>query len=139
MGADENSIVIILKYLYDYPHLDEIIEQTKKDIIDLNVSVKEYKRSKRSYPKLINQEKIFADNKELKELYFWRNNFDVVVNYVQVKFPELYKYMELRFFSRTDRKEIKRILNISFENQEKLDRKLFRLIDKHIYQQELVV
>ena len=139
MGTDENSIKIILQYLYNYPYLDEIIKQTKKDIIDLNVSVKEYKRSKRSYAKLINQEKIFADNKELKELYFWKNNFDVIINYVQVKFPDLYNYMELRFFRRANRKEVKRILNINFEKQEKQDRKLFRLVDKHIYHKELVV
>ena len=139
MGTDENSIRVILQYLYNYNYLDEIVEDIKKEIIDTNVSVKEYKRSSRSYNPVINKEKLFADSEELKEVYFWKNNFDVIINYVQIKFPDLYNYMELRFFNRADRKEIKRVLNISFEKQEKLDRKLFRLIDKHLYQQELVV
>lgn len=30
MGTDENGIKIILYYLYNYPDLDKIIEQTKK-------------------------------------------------------------------------------------------------------------
>lgn len=139
MGTDENSIRIILEYLYNYPYLDEIIKQTKQDIINFNISVKEYKRSKRNYGAIIDEEKLFADNKELKELYFWKNNFDVIINYVQVKLPDLYKYVKLRFFSRANRKEIKNILNISFDKQEKFDRKLFKLIDKHLYEKELVV
>lgn len=139
METDENSIRTILQYLYDYPYLDEIIEQTKKDIISINISVKEYRGSKRSYNILNNQEKALADSQELKELYFWKNNFDVIMNYVQIKFPKLYSYVELRFFNRADRKEVKKILNISFEKQEKLDRKLFRLIDKHLYEKDLVV
>lgn len=79
---------------------------------------------------MIDTDKLFADSKELKELYFWKNNFDMIINYVQVKFPDLYKYVELRFFNRADIKEIKNILNIGFGKQEKLDRKLFALIDK---------
>lgn len=139
MKIEESSIKLILEYLYNYQNLDNIIKNTQKNILDINLNISQYKRSVSRSNKLIDQEKLFQESTELRDLYFWKKNLDIIIKYVEIKFPELYKYIELRFFNKLERKEIKKLLNISFAEQEKLDRKLFRIIDRHIYVQKLEV
>ena len=141
MITTEEVVDTTLYYLYNYKFIDKMIEELKEDLISTNtVSLKTWLRGKQCFTNIIeNQAIAIAENKQIKELQYWKKTYDSIFKYIIKKFPILYQYIELRFFNRADRKEIKNMLYISFENQEKLDRKLFRLIEKHIYCQELAV
>ena len=140
MVSTEEVIDTIIYYLYNYKSIDNMIDELKEDLIIENVSLKTWSRSKQSFTNTVeNQAIALAENKQIKELQFWKKTYDSIFKYIISKYPKLYQYIELRFFKEADRTEIKNALYITFENQAKLDKKLYRLIDKYMYQQELAV
>ena len=130
IDIDVNVSKKIKYYLYIYNDMEKMIRQMEIDIIDSSSgSVNTWLRGKHCFTNTIeNQAITLASSRKLKELKEWKNNLGKILNYIYRYYPVFYKYIELKYFRNLKNKDIKKILKLDINMQNKIDKNIISLI-----------
>ena len=117
-------------FLYNYDDIENIIKDKEQDIIDsINIGFNNWLKSKHCYTNTLeNQAILLAESKELNDLKKIKNNLNNILNYIKNKYPFIYEFINIKYFNKNTRNQIKNKFKIPIEEQDIINKTAISLI-----------
>ena len=78
--------------------------------------------------KLENQAILLAESKELNDLKKIKNNLNNILNYIKNKYPFIYEFINIKYFNKNTRNQVKNKFKIPIEEQDIINKTAISLI-----------